>query len=522
MLKTSDIKITFLGVIPQLIDSTGTLTPEQIAAFSALLTFKGKSVKQLATQALEKGQNLDKKAQAILRKSSLRGHASIATTPTLALTFEGSKFLDLMLTGLVFASGLMASGRRTETTTDDVVYPTKIYKNKTAKKLYTQVAKKNIDFLNWLLAKGVAKDQARKIQQYGIYGTGTITLPVESIISFAKEFKGEGEEWMPEEGKFFLEKIYHQASQLGIDYLLKTRMLAPKDPYPYPNTFKNQKTTNIARDLRRSYHVKYGLSRLVSLEFLKSVEFKRRLRILEKALKKMTDYTKALEIRRQLVRDFNSAVRAVFLTRGSWCVWTEKKRHRTAFMVADSIYYGADKAGSFFAKNKKAILAGKIGKRLVTQADWYVALPPQIKNNREYLTRWLNSCLVLLETYQQLLRLGIPHSEAVFILPRGLKFDMVAEYNLYNLISGYLPLRLCTTADEQIQSLAYQEALQLTKVLKKQKLGMLAKHIVPKCHTIGWCPEENFCGKIKIFNKKYNQALHEKYHKELEEKLLKE
>ena len=85
MIKTIDLKLQLLGITPVLKDKTGLLTPQQIVSLSALLTFKGKSVKQLLKDAKDKGQNIDDKILKILKKSALRGHASIATTPVFTL-----------------------------------------------------------------------------------------------------------------------------------------------------------------------------------------------------------------------------------------------------------------------------------------------------------------------------------------------------------------------------------------------------------------------------------------------------
>jgi hypothetical protein len=161
--RTKDLKMTFLGITPILTDETGILKPQDIVALSALMTFKGKSVKNLYKEVIEKGQDINKKVKTIIRKSSLRGHASIATTPAICFTYEASKFLDSMMTGMIFSSSLMASGRRTDTTIDDIVYPTNIDKNKKARALYKKASEENINFFNQLLASGIEKDDASKI-----------------------------------------------------------------------------------------------------------------------------------------------------------------------------------------------------------------------------------------------------------------------------------------------------------------------------------------------------------------------
>ncbi len=177
---TKDLKLTFLGITPVLKDKTGVLNSQQIVSFSALLTFKGKSVQNLLEETKAKGQDVNEKIKNILRRSSLKGHASMATTPVLCFSYEASKFLDSALTGVVFASALMASGRRTDTTVNDIVYPTTILNNAKAESIYKKTSEENIDFVNELLKRGIQKDEASKMLQYGIYGTGIIQFPIES------------------------------------------------------------------------------------------------------------------------------------------------------------------------------------------------------------------------------------------------------------------------------------------------------------------------------------------------------
>jgi len=95
--KTKDLKMTFLGVIPILQDETGSLKPQDIVALSALMTFKGKTVKELYQDVVDKGQNIDERVKKIIKKSSLRGHASIATTPAICFTFLYFKLVFLFL-----------------------------------------------------------------------------------------------------------------------------------------------------------------------------------------------------------------------------------------------------------------------------------------------------------------------------------------------------------------------------------------------------------------------------------------
>lgn len=516
--KTTDLQLKLLGIVPRLKDRTGVLEPEEIVALSALLSFKGKSVKTLLREIKESEKDLDETVRKILLNSSLRGHASMATTPTLAVTWEGSKFLDLMLTGIVFASGLMASGRRTETVPEDIVYPSSIAKNKTAKKLFEKTSIENIKFFNFLLNRKIVKDEARKILQYGIIGVGTMTLPIESIIGFKKEYENE-KEWMPEEGGLFLEKIEANLKELGIDLLYPTRLAAPRDVYPYGNIFKNPNQDNLARDLAKRYRLE-DLTELISLSQTITSGLRKKMTDLWRQTKSMVKkkrivrgWPKILNLRREITRDYNAAVEAQVLSSVAWCVWTEKKRHRTCFLIADSLYYSAERARKVLQKMEKGIGRENLSKKQVDQIDRVFSVPPTIR--KKFLFGFLKRALASLNAYQNLINLGIKPGDAIFVVPRGLRIDVLQSYNIYNLISGYYPLRLCLTADEQIQRLTEREVFKIKKLLKKENLGWLAKQIVPKCHLCGFCPEKNFCGKIKALVPDYDENFHQKMHRSL-------
>jgi hypothetical protein len=283
LLTTPNLKVKILGITPLLKDRSGVLNPQQIAAFSALLTFKGKSIKSLFRDTLRKGENLEDRISKILQRSSLIGHASVATTPSLSLSFEGSKFLDSALTGIYFSSSLVSSGRRTGTTEKDIVYPGQVLRNKKAKKIYQQVSGKIIKFFNFLLSQGIAKDEASKILQYGIYGTGVIQLPIESIVSLKRQYLAE-KDWMPEEIGLLLKKIEKETKKLGIDLLYATRVVAPRNVYPYPNIFKNPQKSNLVREIRKDEKL-LNRSKLISFDALITPGLKNKLTQLEKKKK---------------------------------------------------------------------------------------------------------------------------------------------------------------------------------------------------------------------------------------------
>lgn len=523
-LRTSNLKVKFLGVTPVFKEGKEVLlNPQQVVSLSALTTFRGKSIKRLFAESKKKGENLNKKIEKILQKSSLRGHASIATTPALSLTYEGSKFLDSALTGIVFSSSLMASGRRTDTTTADIVYPESIFKNKKAKDIYYRASKKLIEKFNDFLAKGVIKDEASKLLQYGIYGTGIIHLSVESIIALKREYEKE-KKWMPEEVGFLLKEIEKKLKGFGLDLLYATRLSAPRNTFPFPSIFKNPQNSNIVRELMTENYLKEG-TKVISTDTLISQGLKDKIAQLKKKLSGRSslerikkDWFAALNFYQDIFRDYNAILRIRILSSIPWRVWGEKKRHRTVPMISESVYYCVKRAAVKFLKFKKQIESGKnINKSVREEIDSVFSIPPTIKNNKDLLAIYLKAALESFEGYLKLIKIGIPERDAASLIPRAVKIDVLQEYDLYNLLTGYFALRLCFTADEELRRKTWKEANEIKKILKNKGQGWLAEFIAPKCQLIGFCPEEKNCPYIKSFVKNYS----EKFHQEMKEELKK-
>jgi hypothetical protein len=544
MRTTKDLKVTFLGITPVLSDKTGVLSPQEIVSLSSLLTFKGKSVQHLHKESIEKGQDFEKKIQRIMRKSSLKGHASIATTPTLCFSYEASKFYDSALTGMIFGSALMASGRRTDTTKEDIVYPTTVLKNAQAKKIYQKCSERNIDFFNYLLERKVKKDETSKTLQYGIYGTGIIQFPLESIITLKREWELE-KDWLPEEIGMLLKKIEEQLKTYGVDFLYATRQVAPRNTYPYPHIFKNPKNSNFVRDLIGNKK-RRAVSEIISYDFNHTDGLKKRLSGLNRKLKQVARNKKKIESRwydillerQHIARDYNPAVSIKMLSTVSWRVWGDKKRHRTVPMVAESVYYCADRAAKVFGKYRKQILSfchpelgsgskempkqvwhdewKKISAKIIDELSAVYSIPPTIRANDNLLRKWLERALDSLETYKKLISLKVMPRDAIFVMPRGLKIDVLQDYNLFNLIAGYYPLRTCSTVEEELQRETLKEMAMIKKLLGKNKMDYVAKNMAVKCQVAGFCLEEKACGTIKALVRDYDETFHQTMHQDLE------
>ncbi len=522
MLTTKDFKINFLGINPILKDEAGELNPESICALGALLTFKGKSAENLKKEAEEKGQDMAKKVKTILKNSSLKGHASMATTPVFSFSYEASKMIDSALTGMVFSSSLMASGRRTDSSYEDIVYPSSISSNEKALEVYKKASEKILDVFHELLDAGIEKDQASKILQYGVYGTGIISYSVESFNTLKREYERE-KDWMPEEIGFFIETIEKEFKKLGVDALFKSRSLAPRTTYPYPNIFKNPKTTNLAREIAQE-RLGSAESEIVSINALATKSLKEKMDSLRMDLEEiysdkanlLKNWMKTMEKRAEITRDYQNALDIKMISRLSWRVWGERKRHRTMPMTVDSIYYATKRACDVWQGLATKIKNGSLTKEEVKKLDLALNIPTAIAADDELLKKYTQAVLTSIEAYSEMIELGIPERDTIFVIPRAVRIEVLQDVNFHNLIAGYFPLRLCSTADEQLRRVTRDEAVKIRQKLEDMDLGWLNWHIEPKCYNTGFCPEKSSCWIIKKAVKFYDDNFHEEVKNDLE------
>ena len=187
------------------------------------------------------------------------------------------------------------------------------------------------------------------------------------------------------------------------------------------------------------------------------------------------------------------------------------------------MYFCTDRAAKIFKKFEKQIKRGEEDKSsslfaIAREIEEVFSIPPSIKGNREYLAKYLSVASNAFKAYRTLLGLGIKPREAVFLIPRAVKIDILQEYDLYNFLTGYYPLRLCKTAEEEIHRNSWREIIQIKEILRKKGAGFLGELVGPKCHIIGFCPEEKSCGLILPAVRNYN----EKFHQEMKEELQKQ
>lgn len=327
---------------------------------------------------------------------------------------------------------------------------------------------------------------------------------------------------VPEEISLLLNKIEKELKKFGVDLLYITRLIAPRNTYHYPHIFKDPRKSNLVRDLMRNKKNQDAFQ-IVSSIFFPTPELRRKLTRLKQEIKKAVKSKNAIKkkwlelilFRQQIARDYNLAANIKILSSVAWRVWGDKKRHRTVPQIVESVYYCVGRAAKIFSKYRVHIKKEKFTTKILNEIDTIFSIPPIVRSNKEFLYLYLNRALDSLDAYNKLINLGVKVPDALFVIPRGLKLDILQEYNLYNLIAGYYPLRICSTAEEELRRLTIKEVIAIKKLLTRKGLNWLGEHIVPKCQIIGFCPEEKSCPMILSSVKNYNENFHQEMKTEL-------
>ena len=113
--------------------------------------------------------------------------------------------------------------------------------------------------------------------------------------------------------------------------------------------------------------------------------------------------------------------------------------------------------------------------------------PPSITNDQQAKKTFDDTLEKISETYQKLLKIGIPKEDARFILPNAAKTNIIVTMNAREL-RHFFNLRCCARAQWEIR----QAALEMLKQAKKTAPALF-ENSGPTCVELGYCTE----GKMK-------------------------
>ncbi len=493
-----------------------TITPDEFVYGAANITYKDTGALRELIDLKKSDVDISKKVKKMLIKVGGSGHASMATTPGFWGFIEGdsSKFVDSIFTTAVFGSSLMPSGRRVPITKEAILVPKSIAdKGKELTDLYLKQSEENINAYEILQTKGVPKEEAAKIVQYGHKGGGFMFMPLETLIHFSKLAERDPEA-MPEEGKEVISQLEEFVKENGMGTIYEARKQAPRTGCVHPNIFRDVKglNENYAEEFLRistenSNDLFYN-SQLVSSDInISSVLFKRineylkkREEIFKSPLSVKEGWNNLLSNLEEIVDDFNTATHVKIASNIPWRVWGEVKRHRTLSQDTESIYHAVNRA-------KEAVFDADLDGESPDYWKKVLSIPNSVEKDSENFKMWRDTFSNSINVYQKLIDSGVKESEAVAIIPRGIKMINIKNFDLYNLTTGYTSLRLCGTAEAEMKSITEGEA----KILKSS-LPIIADLIAPKCHYVGFCPELDYqgakCRKVNQEIKNYDEEMH--------------
>ncbi len=471
------------------------IIPDELVYGASGITYKGMKALDELIQARRDDKDIRKKMINSLIKSAGSGHASMATTPGLWCILEGtsSKLVDSIFTGARFSSSLMPSGRRVPISKENIVIPKGIAEmGEEAIEIYVQTSENNINVYEELQKRGVPTQEASKIVQYGHFGGGFMFMPLETLISYSKMFKRHPEE-VPSEGLEIMSQLEKFIHQDGMEVVYEARKAAPREGCPNSNIFYNR--TNSASSQRDIS----DCARIISATDIGN--FERTSRITD-YIKKREDlfstpslipnqWKDSLGDLQEIVEDFNTSVQVITFANSPWRVWGEVKRHRTLPQTAESVYHAV----------KRVAQTGDIEK--------YLSVPQKVKENDENLQMWKSAFYDSIAAYDNLIDMGVKESDAIALIPRGIKVGIVKAFDLYNLTTGYMSLRMCNTAEPEMRATTEKER---ELVLGDSRISPSVKSLLsPKCHYTGFCHETDYkkcCGKIKKAADWYDETFH--------------
>jgi len=505
------------------------MTPEEFVYAAANITYKDIGALNEFMELRENDVDMKEKIKKMLIKVGGSGHASMATTPGFWTFIEGmpSKFIDSIFTTAVFGSSLMPSGRRIPITKDAIVLPRQIAEaSEELRNMYLKQSEKNIEAYGILQERGVPKEQASKIVQYGHRGGGFMFMPLETLIHFSKLAERDPEA-MPEEGKEVISQLEDFVKGHGMGTIYEARKGAPRTGCVHPNIFREVegKNKNYAEEFLEDEEANsfsgfyfadvFRDPEIISSDIQKSSEFDRRVGEWLEARKILGGpevikhvWQSSLGELEDIVNDFNSLARVKIASNIPWRVWGEVKRHRTLPQNTESIYHAVE----------RALLAKETLPREAMTPDsedyiweWspFISVPLEVERDRKNFDIWINNFMGSLDVYDKLTKNGIKKSEALAIIPRGIKLMNIKDYDLYNMTLGYISLRLCETAEPEMREITQKEAALIQRL---PGIGIIKELIAPKCNYVGFCPELGYqgakCRKVNVVHPEYNEAIH--------------
>jgi hypothetical protein len=506
MANVVDPKVTVIGFGPTMqLEGGQIITPDEFVWGAAGITYKDiGTVPELIELKGSEAEGLEETVKKSLIASAGAGHASMATTPGMWVFLEGnsSKLVDSLFTGVRYGSSLMPSGRRIPVEVGQILVPKGIAAaGKAAEDLFMKTSEANIVAYEKLQERDVPKQDAAKIVQYGHRGGGFMYVPLETLINLDLRFERAGDS-VPQEGHDVVSALKDFVHANGMGVVYEARKAAPRTGVPDPSIFHNRfNYAGEMRDVSSEHRVLDFFDRATEGRAERIAEY---ICLLDKIHRTGIDAGKgmdALGILDDVVMDFNDSVRVSTFSNSPWRLWGEFKRHRTLPQTAESIYHAAEKA---LARVEEIEHGGLFKGGTDSAFEEVFSFPGKVQGSTENANLWYERAKDSLRAYSALVGMGVSRSDAISVVPRGVKLGIVRDHDLYNLTTGFMSLRLCNDVEPEMRETTEREYDLARGVVS----GDIASIIKVKCHYTQFCHNRNPCKKLFIDNPSYTASGH--------------
>ncbi len=117
-------------------------------------------------------------------------------------------------------------------------------------------------------------------------------------------------------------------------------------------------------------------------------------------------------------------------------------------------------------------------------------IPPKVLGDGKSLEAYKKIVADAMEAYKMLVAAGIPKEDARYVLPQAMCTSVIITMNARELYENFFPLRMCARAQWEIRSVA-----QAMYNACAEALPSVFLHTGARCALLGYCPEDNGCGK---------------------------
>jgi hypothetical protein len=322
-------------------------------------------------------------------------------------------------------------------------------------------------------------------------------MPLETLVYFSKLAESNPED-MPLEGREIIAQLEKLVHQNGMGVVYESRKNAPRASNVNPNIFHHRVT--FAEELANEVDIEEIQGPIITYEHDSGSEeragrikeyLKNRIRLFETPGE---NWEKSLRELENIVADYHDSVSVQTLVNTPWRVWGEVKRHRTLKQNSQSIYRVLDNISSTLG---------------LLHPSEFISVPLSASDGSNFKL-WEERAVESILAYETLINAGIPESDAVALIPRGIKFPVIKDFDLYNLTTGYSSLRTCRgTVEPEMRAITEEE---MNLVRQSEEIEDDVKSLLaPKCHYSGFCPESDYkicCGLVKQVVPVYNEEMH--------------